>query len=334
MTITTTTVRAAELARILDQTAPHRSKPDTWHDGSVTLLDADPVRLHAVTTSRYTLAVASATLRTPDSEEKSKVGEPWSTTLQGDDADSLAAWARTRGYDEDVRLIVAPDRLDASTLTSSLHVPVSAAKFPLRGGWRPFIAARVEPSTGPAPAPIALDTAILRRWKGIGDYVWLGVSEHDSSLLVLGENFVGVQAPVKREWQAPLAQASAAADGRPVEELPLPNGDDEFSTIRREMLRRMVVANEAIKDARYAGDDALADAVLAAAGSSHMAVRALRALEQIDPRRAHELAAASSDELDSGLFIEAAFETAAALSLDPSAWIAQYNASRTAPQEP
>ncbi|WP_371523254.1 hypothetical protein [Kitasatospora sp. NBC_01300] len=327
--IATSILRAAELARILDQTAPHRSKPDTWQDGSVTLLDADPVRLHAVTTSRYTVAVGSAALSGPDSAK----GEPWSTTLQDDDADSLAAWARTRGYDEDVRLIVAPDRLEASTLTSSLRVPVSATKFPLRGGWRPFIAARVEPSTGTAPKPVALDTATLRRWKGIGDYVWLGVSEHDGSLLVLGEDFVGVQAPVAKGWQAPLAHASAAADGRPVEVLPLPDGDDEFSTIRWEMLRRMVVADEAIKDARYAGDGALADAFLAVAGSSHVAVRALRALERIDARRAHEVAAAISDELDSGEFIEAAFETAVALSLDPSAWIAQYNASRTAPQE-
>ncbi|MET9396019.1 hypothetical protein [Kitasatospora sp. NPDC002965] len=332
MTITTI-VRAAELARILDQTATHRRTPTDWRPGSVTLLDADPTRLHAVTTSRYTLAVASAALRDLDSEEKSEGGEPWSTTLQGDDADSLAAWARNRGYDEDVRLIVAPDRLDASTLTSSLRVPVSAATFPLRGGWRAVIAARMEPSTGTAPKPIALDTATLRRWKNVGDYVWLGVSEHDGSLLVLGEDFVGVQAPVAKGWQQPLAHALAAADGRSVEVLPLPDGDDEFSTIRWEMLRRTVVADAAIKDARYAGDGALADAVLAAAGSSHVAVRALRALEKIDPRRAHELAAAISDELDSGEFTEAAFETAAALSLDPSAWIAQYNSSRTAPQE-
>ncbi|MFG2844219.1 hypothetical protein ACGF12_13755 [Kitasatospora sp. NPDC048296] len=325
--MTTTILRAAELARILEQTAPHRSEPTSWKPGALTLLDADATRLHAVTTCRYTLAVGSAPACGPEGGD----GEPWAATIQGHDADSLAAWARLRGHDEDVHLIVAADRVEAFTPTSALRVPVSTAAFPLSGGWRPFLAARLKPATGDAPRPIALDTAILHRWRKAGDYVWLGVAEHDGSLLVLGEDFAGVQMPVALEWQPPLAHISAA-DGRPVEALPLPDGNDEFAHLRAEMLQRVVTSGEALKDAAYSGGPDAVAPIANAAGSAYLAFRALRALEEVDPRRAHRLAAEVTDELDFAEFTEAAFDAAHEIGLDPSAWVARYNAAQAAQQ--
>ncbi|MFD5615852.1 hypothetical protein [Kitasatospora sp. NPDC127060] len=318
--MTTTILRADELARILEQTAPHRSEPTSWKPGAITLLDADTTHLHAVTTCRYTLAVASA----PACGRAGGDGEAWTATIQGHDADSLAAWARSRGYDEDVSLIVAADRVEAFTPTSALRVPVSASPFPVTE-WRQLLAAELDGPTDSTAAPTALDTELLRRWSDSGDIVWLGQSRRSGHLLVLGEDFAGVQMPVKKDWAAPSGPAWAAGDGAPVATLPLPDPDDDLARLQSEMLQRVVLADESAKDAYAVGDRAAAAAIVTAAGSAYLAFQALRALEEIDPRRAHRLAAQVCDDFDSGEFTETAYQAAQADGLDPSAWVAGYH---------
>ncbi|WP_331727240.1 hypothetical protein OG871_39810 (plasmid) [Kitasatospora sp. NBC_00374] len=313
-----TTLSATELARILAQTAPHRSDGTVWKEGAATLLDIVEQRLHAVTTDRTAVAVGTADLH--------HTSGSWRVALLDADADTLQRWAASRGYDEDVHLATDGQRLDAYTATSGLHLP-ARPDYPLLY-WREFLTPYLSAATG---QPTALDTDALRRWSTSGDALWMDFTEPTRPVVVRGERFVGVQMPMKRTApgiRVPGTDPTGTADTAPT--LPLRDKNDDFAVLRAEMLKRVVTAEEAVTDAHQAQDGWAATAHIRSAGSAWLASRLLAELERIDPRQAYLIAAQVHEELDLGEFTDAAFATAVESGLDPSTWRGKYQDAKDA----
>ncbi|MEV7122133.1 hypothetical protein [Kitasatospora griseola] len=320
----TLTLSAPDLARILQQTAPHRSAGTDWKDGAATLIEAADQRLHAVTTDRYTIAVATA-----DLHDVPETATDFRAVLLDGDADTLQAWAASRGYDEAVRLTTDGQQLDATTLTSKLRLPITTDGFPLPG-WRDFIAKHLT-QDGPQAQPAGLTAEGLRRWTEHHDVLWIGTAGPATPVTFRGENFIGLHMASKRP--APLlllpSGDAATADMAPAT-LPLPAPGSHFTVLRTEMLKRVVVGEEAVKDARADDDGWAATERITAAGSAWLAQRLLERLEQLDPRLAHSFARQLREELDQGDFTDVAYEVAYGLGLAPADWTEEYRGAKDA----
>ncbi|MGW7582773.1 hypothetical protein ACWGKU_29370 [Kitasatospora sp. NPDC054768] len=322
---------AADLARILEQTAPHRGDHEYWPRLAVTRLDADNRHLHAVATDRFTIAVARAATTTVTE------GRPWAASVNADDAGMLAAWARSRGHDEHVRLVMDSQSLEASTLTSRLKVPVTTGAYVIQ--WRPLLREHLEQP--PTPMDLTgLDTQYLRRWEHAGNHLAFAQAGPEHPLLVSGEDFIGLQMPVRHrdaatretlaaDWTTPTTGTNPGT----APTLPLPDPDQTVARMTGDLLKRVLLSTQDLIHAPL--DDHHATAVHASAAAyAWIGHRALQALAQTDPRLADRLVVDLHQELDAGDYSETAFDEAIQAGHDPQAWIDTYHARRDGAEQP
>ncbi|WP_049650120.1 hypothetical protein [Kitasatospora sp. MY 5-36] len=324
---------AADLARILEQTAPHRGDHEYWPRLAVTRLDADAHHLHAITTDRFTIAVARAATTTLTE------GRPWAASVNADDATMLAAWARSRGYDEPVRLLMDGQSLEASTLTltSRLKVPASTGDYVVQ--WRPFLRRHLEQP--PAPLDLTgLDTRYLRRWEQAGNRLAFAQAGPAQPLIVSGPDFIGMQMPVRHrdattreglatDWTTPGDRT--APDTAPA--LPLPDPDQTVARMTGDLLKRVLLSTQDLTHAPLGDHQAMAVHASAAA-YAWIGHRVLQALAQTDPRQADRLVVDLRQELDAGDYSERAYDEAGQAGHDPQAWIDAYHARRDSTEQP
>ncbi|MEU3564603.1 hypothetical protein [Kitasatospora sp. NPDC006786] len=323
---------AADLARILEQTAPHRGDHEYWPRLAVTRLDADDRHLHAMATDRFTIAVARATTTTVTK------GRPWAASVNADDAGLLAVWARGRGYDEPVRLVLDGQSLQASTLTSRLTVPVSTGDYVVQ--WRPFLRQHLEQPLAPMDLT-GLDTQYLRRWEQADTRLAYSQAGPEQPLIVSGENFIGMQMPVRRgdgQTRATLAADWTAGPGDETESgaaatLPLPDPDKTVTQMTRDLLKRVLLSTQDLI-AAPPGDHRATAVHASAAAYAWIGHRALQTLAETDPRLADRLVVDLHQELDAGDYSETAFDEASQAGHDPMAWIDAHHARRAQAEQP
>jgi hypothetical protein len=327
---------ATDLARILEQSAPHRGEYAYWPLLAVTRLDADGRHLHAIATDRFTFAVARTATTTLTE------GRPWAASVNEDDATMLAAWARSRGYNEPVRLVMDGQSLEASTATSWLKVPVTTGDYVVQ--WRPFLRRHLEQPLAPMDLS-GMDTQYLRRWEQVGNRLAFSQAGPEQPLVVSGENFLGMQMPVRRSdgqtREALAADWTAGPEGDTESgaavALPLPDPDKTVAQMTGDLLKRVLLSTQDLFDSPL-GDHRASAAHASAAAYAWIGHRVLQTLVETDPRLADRLVVDLHQELDAGDFSETAFDEAQQAGHDPKAWIDAYKARRaqaettTAPQ--
>ncbi|MBZ9641378.1 hypothetical protein [Streptomyces sp. PSKA30] len=184
------TIKARDLAAILDRVAPHRFQADDdANDLDTLILDSTPAHLHAVGCSDRTLAVARTSV----------TGDVWTAPVGYDDATALRAWLEssdhvtvehvtTSGHQQ-LRFTEGPAQI---TVPAACHV----GRLPWRALLRLVLDARKHSLAVGRPVQLSADD--LARWGHAGadgeaiEFRSLGPV---GTLVTAGPDFLGLQTP-------------------------------------------------------------------------------------------------------------------------------------------
>ncbi|NUP53404.1 MAG: hypothetical protein HOW97_39695 [Catenulispora sp.] len=319
--ITTTSLPAHQLAEALDQVMPHMAKPQS----STPILssvhfDNDGTYLHAVTTDRYTLAVARRRLRSCDDEWTATVGAMHVTYLQ--------SWAEAHSHRDTIELAVTPGQMTAVSNMGRIVLPtMGGAHAP----WRALFNKHLEPAAETVDIS-GLDTQYLNRWAKAGRHLQITQASAEAPFVVAGPDFLGMQMPIRQvHGEAPsraaLTTEWAGSLGFAVEpgvDLPLSAENDNGPTMTEDLLKQVLISSQELYDVIGGTDYAAMGAHSRAGSHAWIAHRLLQVLRVIDPRTTELALADIADELDGGDFAETAFDEAEQLGHDPQAWIDTY----------
>ncbi|MFF6963463.1 hypothetical protein ACFY9G_08805 [Streptomyces anthocyanicus] len=190
------TIKARDLAAILDQAAPHRFQVDEDpNDLDALILDCTPGHLHAVACSDRTLAVA----RTP------VAGDVWTAPVGYDDATALRGW------------LDSSDTVTVEHVTSGGHqllrftegvaqLTVPAAPHVGRLSWRALLRLVLDAREHPLAQgrPVQLSADDLSLWLnagGNGEAIEFRSLGPVGTLVTAGPDFLGLQTP--HGWDGP-----------------------------------------------------------------------------------------------------------------------------------
>ncbi|MET7295336.1 hypothetical protein ABZS79_24895 [Streptomyces griseoloalbus] len=190
------TIKARDLAAILDQVAPHRFGVDEdANDLDALILECTPGHLHVVACSDRTLAVA----RTP------VAGEVWTAPFGYDDATALRGWLEssdtvtvehvTSGGHQLLRFTEGVAQL---TVPAAPHV----GRLPWRALLRLVLDAREHPLAQGRPVQLSADDLSL--WLnagGNGEAIEFRSLGPVGTLVTAGPDFLGLQTP--HGWDGP-----------------------------------------------------------------------------------------------------------------------------------
>ncbi|MFI0139948.1 hypothetical protein [Streptomyces luteogriseus] len=184
------TIKARDLAAVLDQAAPHRFRAvEDAGDLDALILDCTPGHLHVVACSDRTLAVA----RTP------VAGEVWTAPVGYDDATALRGWLEssdtvtvehiTSGGHQLIRFTEGVAQL---TVPAAPHV----GRLPWRALLRLVLDAREHPLAQGRPVQLSADDLSL--WLnagGNGEAIEFRSLGPVGTLVTAGPDFLGLQTP-------------------------------------------------------------------------------------------------------------------------------------------
>ncbi|MFZ4302781.1 hypothetical protein ACOZE3_33350 [Streptomyces cinereoruber] len=214
------TLNAHQFGRLLERTAGHIADEFIPALHGVRL-EADDTFLYAIASDRYTLAVARYRHHGLD-------GEPFARTLPARALASLRRWAADQPGNTPVTVSLAENRLRFTAPQGEVGVDDGQEFFGWRGVLRGVIdqVPAEDGTTSPFPA---LDTRLLARWTDADHYLRLRVTADRQGALLVGEDFIGAQMPVRTRhdgfgtgladdldqvrtlWDGALAGAPAAA---------------------------------------------------------------------------------------------------------------------------
>lgn len=322
--ITTTSIPAHRLAEALAQVAPHLSTREHEIGIAAVHFDSDGTFLHMVATDRYTIAVARRQLHS---------GTAWTATVGGMHVTYLQSWAEAHNYRDTVQLTAAPGQLTVTSNQGRIVLPALDSKFPFPA-WRPLFRKYLTEPTEPVDVS-GLDAQYLRRWEAAGRHLEVSQPGPNKPLLIAGEDFLGMQMPLRlthgqRATRAELAARWAPTLGTAADtaaELPLPDPKDTTPETTEGLLRQVLISSQELYEA-CSGDDSAAMGAHARSGAhAWMAYRLLQVLQVIDPRTTRIALGDLLGELDGGEFAETAYDAAEKLGHDPDQWIADYKAA-------
>ncbi|MFJ2202723.1 hypothetical protein [Streptomyces violaceusniger] len=190
------TIKARDLAAILDRVAPHRFQADDdANDLDTLILDSTPAHLHAVGCSDRTLAVARTSV----------TGDVWTAPVGYDDATALRAWLEssdhvtvehvtTSGHQQ-LRFTEGPAQL---TVPAACHV----GRLPWRALLRLVLDARKHPLAVGRPVQLSADDLALWGHAGAdGEAIEFRSLGPVGTLVTAGPDFLGLQTP--HTWDGP-----------------------------------------------------------------------------------------------------------------------------------
>lgn len=333
-TAPTTTVKAGDLARILDQVHAHQSTNELAPAICGVHLDSDRQTLHAVASDRYSLAVARTDLIAP--------GATWAHTIPSSAVKMLRRWSATES--QDAQITIAPSTDKGSTTvsfgsdTSILAFHAVDADFPK---WRSLIFGALDKK--PTGDVVGLDTDYAARWQKAERNLRTWATGPRSAVLFAGDDFLGLQMPTRPHgdndwqhdeitaaWKVSLGAHEVGADD-PVDPAQFLDGVDTGAQRReftKRLLWRTITGSEELNGIGI--DDPRFHDLVNTHVYAWSTYRLMRALTVVAPAFTEKTLAELDDELQGGEFTELAWDYAQEAGHDPDAWIAEYHAAKAA----
>lgn len=328
------TINAHQLGRLIGKTIGHMGSEYTEPLHGIRL-DVDARYLYAVSSNRYTIAVARYQLNHGDQQQ-----EPWARTIPAEHLRSLREWIETMKGAGLITISTAKDRLIFEGPQTDLSITVNTAlKFP---DWRGLLRKQVEQATDGPTFP-ALNSGYLARFN-TGDVIRVRLTGDEKPLLVFAEDFLGAQMPARyagvypckeesfdgahQSWLWTLSAGSidASVDGGAYEEdRPRYEVTEDIRETGEMLLQQTLRSGwEMHGKSGDKPEEFLAHCLAAVNG--WMAFRYLDALYNVDPRAAAAVVAEVAGELDSGEIGEFAWDAAEKAGFDPEQWHTEHEA--------
>ncbi|WP_405848051.1 hypothetical protein OG211_12140 [Streptomyces niveus] len=318
-----TTINTHKLRRLIKQTRAHVSPDDTLPPINGIRFECDGVHIHVLATDRYTFAAARTKVR----EETQK----WAVTIAEKDLGWLDKWLKTHSGDTILNIAVGSDSIGITGDRGTLTVPGSDLFFP---AWQTMFRDALHDASE-SNELISLDASFLARWEGADSHLRVWQAAPTKPLLLVGENFLGLQMPARysgdvkdraavlTDWSGSLGEGSASPETP--EPLPQPGAVAEMAEeMPRQTLRstgEMFGTDMDTEKGRGAFNAWVHSGVYA-----WSAYRLLQALKKADPDLAEQTVRDLSEQLESGEIGEWAWDEAEAAGHDPQAWHDDYAA--------
>ncbi|MEV7675876.1 hypothetical protein [Streptomyces sp. NPDC088752] len=338
------TLNAHQFGRLLDRTACHIADEFIPALHGVRL-ETDDTFLYAIASDRYTLAVARYRHHGLD-------GAPFARTLPAHALASLRRRAADQPGGDPVTVTLAETRLRFTAPQGEVGVGVDDGQefFGWRGVLRGVIE-QIHTETGTdGPFPV-FDTRLLARWTDIDHYLRLRVTADRQGALLVGEDFLGAQMPLRTRhdgfdtgladdldqiralWDDALAGALAALmpDSLPAARRSSHDAPRTVAETAKGLLRQTLSSTHDLIEEISTSPAAVA-AHANAGVTAWMAFRYLEALHHADPKLAARIVAETAEQLDDGAIGEFAHDAATTAGHDPNAWQDEFETKRAKQQ--
>ncbi|MFJ3817791.1 hypothetical protein [Streptomyces sp. NPDC090056] len=336
------TLNAHQFGRLLERTAGHIADESIPRLHGVRL-ETDDTFLYAIASDRYTLAVARY-------RHHGLTSAPFARTLPARALASLRHWAADQPGGDPVTVTLAENRIRFTSPQGELGVGVDDSREYF--GWRGVLRGVIDqlPADAEDPFPV-FDTRLLARWTGADHYLRLRVTADRQGALLVGEDFLGAQMPVRSRhdgfdtgladdldqartlWDDALGDAPAAAmpDSMPAVRHPSHDASRAVAETAEGLLRQTLSStHDLIQETN------ISPAAVAAHASSGvtawMAFRYLEALHHADPKLAVRIVTETAEQLDDGALGEFAYDAAAGAGYNPEEWQEELEAHKAARQ--
>jgi len=325
------TINAHQLGRLIDKTANHMGGEHIEMLHGIRL-DVDARYLHAVSSDRYTMAVARYALT--DNED-----EPWTRTIPAEYLPALREWISSHQGDQTITIEPGEDRLVFDSARTTYSVAVTRGlEFP---DWRGILRTLTENTIEGEPFP-RLNSTYLARFDDCG-IVRVRLAADMKAALLFGEEFIGAVMPVRYAGLEPGEQESfatafdawrwtlaAGSKGADMGDMPKPEysryeASTDVQDTGEGLLRSVLQSTSSAVDISYYNDDSEAwYAHIHSSVANWRAFRYLDALAKVDPRAAQHVVRDTAEELDDGALGEWAWDVAEKAGHNPKKWDEDY----------
>ncbi|MFB7076506.1 hypothetical protein [Streptomyces sp. NPDC056308] len=325
------TINAHQLGRLIDRTIDHIGDDQVPALHGIRL-EADTTHLYAIASDRHTLATARYRHHGLD-------GESFARTIPADALPALREWINTLPGRDPVTMTADDDRLRFTAPRSDLGIMVDPARAFF--DWRGVLRGVTEQTTDTGTETVfpALNTRFQARFRAAGTVVRVRATADQQAVLVVGEDFLGAQMPirarcdgfgtdnlatledVRASWQHTLSASAAAMP----DAIPAPPDGPGYEVTKDigetavELLKLTLRSTKELLAASTASDEAFA-AYATAGVTAWTAYRYLDALHTADPKLAAAVVAETADQLESGEIGEFAWDAAETAGHDPQQW--------------
>lgn len=322
-----TTINAHKLQRLIHQTRPHISTDDTLPPLNGIHFQCDGIHIHALAGDRYTFAAARTKVR----EET----DTWAVTIAEKDLNWVTAWLETHEGDTILNLLIGADGLVITDDHGKLIVPAKDLHFPK---WQNLFRSALQEVSGSGEL-VNLDTTMLARWKNADSYLRAWQAAPEKPLLLIGDNFLGLQMPARYtgdakdrtaifgDWAGSLGTGTEAAAESPA---PLPQ-PGAVADMAKDMLRRTLQSTAEMFGADTDTEKGRAAFIAWVHSGSYAwsAYRLLQALKKADPDLAEATVLDLNEQLESGEIGDWAWDEAEAAGHNPQKWHDDYETHLT-----
>ncbi|GAA2803523.1 hypothetical protein [Streptomyces showdoensis] len=185
-----TTILASDLQRMLKQAAPHASTEDTIPALTAVHLESRDGYLYAVTTDRFTMAVARQSVL--------NTGE-WKTSISGTHIPTLLSWLKTS---TDVSIQVTGGSVPTVVLSGTVN-SLTVAALPdstVLPDWRRLFRKYFDMGLNPVPLS-GVTPKYLARWKDAAQVLHLWQAAPGAALVFMDDRseFIGMQMPIRND---------------------------------------------------------------------------------------------------------------------------------------
>ncbi|MFI6560336.1 hypothetical protein [Streptomyces sp. NPDC050534] len=319
-----TTINAHKLQRLIHQTRPHISPDDTMPALNGIRLECDGIHIHALATDRYTFAVARAKVR----EET----DTWSLTVSEKTLGWMVPWLEAHEGDTILDLTAGSDGLAIADDDGKLTVPAKDLTWPK---WQHLFRDAMQ-ETALADELLSLDTEMLARWKNADSHLRVWQSAAEKPLLLVGEDFIGMQMPCRYRGDAKdratvlTAWAGSLGQGGEPATITAPPAPGAVAEMAEEMLRHTLRSTSEMFGADMDTEKSRGafNAWVHSGIYAWSAYRILQALKKADPDLAENTVRDLSEQLESGEIGEWAWDEAEEAGHNPQKWHDDYEAHK------
>lgn len=318
-----TTINAHRLQRLITQTRPHVSPDESFPAINGIRFECDGVHIHALATDRYTFAAARAKVR----EET----DTWAITVSDSDLGWFTAWLETHDGATILSLTAAATGLTVTDDRGSLVVPGRDETFPK---WQGMFRDALQ-NAATVGDLVSVDTKMLARWKDADTHLRVWQTEAEKPLVLVGEDFLGMQMPCRYSGDNPDRAAVIAdwsrslgtGDAEPMAALPEPGAVAELA---EQMLRQTLRSTTEMFGADFDTEHGRGafNAWVHSGIYAWSSYRLLEALKKADPDLAETTVRDLNEQLESGEIGEWAWDAAAEAGHNPQQWHDDYEAHK------
>lgn len=316
-----TTLNAYKLQALINKTRRHVPADEVLPICGIRF-ECNGTHLHALATDRFTFSVARTKLR--------QGVEPWTLTVAAEDVDWLRGWLEAHEGADIIDVSADANTLKLGSERGQLTINAATTDFPK---WQNMFRDVLREATADRELT-SLDTEMLTRWKGAGSHLRVWQAGPLKPLLLVGEDFLGLQMPARYsgedkdraavlgDWIDSLGAGSEPAElPEPPEQITVPK---MIETTLHQTLRSTSEMFGA--DMNTEGGRAAFNAWVFSGIYAWSAYRFLEALRQADPDLAETTARDLDEQLESGEIGEWAWDAAEKAGHNPQQWHDEYEA--------